>query len=189
MTIAFNGYAIVSADGFIADNRGRMPKALCFDADWAHFRAALKQADLMILGRHTHELSPNRTNRPRLVASRGVRAVIQENAVTWWANPKEVTPASAVAAVAGSHAKVMVAGGTGVYSWVLGEATYHTFYLSVARKVTLGTGRPLLDGTSDLTSIFDAFSAKGLAIQERSCLDEVQDVELLMLCQDDATSS
>lgn len=163
-----------------------MPKSLCFDADWAHFRAALWHADLMMLGRHTHELSPNLTNRPRLVASRGVRAVIQENAVTWWVNPKEVTPASAVAAVAGSHATVLVAGGTGVYSWVLSQATYHAFHLSVARKVKLGTGTPLLDGVDDLERLISAFKAKGLDLQETSWLDGEAAVELLTFRRSEA---
>lgn len=180
MTITFNGYAIVSADGFIADSSGRMPEAICFEADWAYFRGAIRRADLMILGRHTHELSPSLTNRPRLVASRGVRAVIQENATTWWVNPKEVTPTSAVAVVAGSEAKAMVAGGTGVYGWVLEEGVYDEFHLSIARNVTLGTGRPLLDDINGLESMISAFGAKGLSLQETSWLDEDSGVELLI---------
>jgi dihydrofolate reductase len=179
MTIAFHGYAIVSADGFIADSGGRMPEALRFDADWAYFRAALRQADLMILGRHTHELSPNLTSRPRLVVSRGVRAVIQENASTWWVNPKEVTPSAAAAVVAGAAARVAVAGGTGVYGWVLEEGGYDEFHLSVARRVRLGAGRPLLDGIDDLKGVMSAFEGIGLRLQRESWLDEEAAVELL----------
>jgi dihydrofolate reductase len=179
MTVAFIGYAIVSADGFIADANGRMPEVLCFEADWAYFRAAIRQTDLMILGRHTHELSPNLTNRPRLVASRGVRAVIQENASTWWANPKEMTPSSAVAVAVGTDATVMVAGGSGVYGWVLGEDGYDEFHLSIARQVVLGTGRPLLDEIDGLKEIVSVFKAKGLCLEEQSWLDEDAEVELL----------
>ncbi len=185
MTIAFNGYAIVSADGFIADDSGRMPEALCVEADWAYFRAAIRQADLMILGRHTHELSPSLTNRPRLVASRGVRAVIQENATTWWVNPKEVTPASAVAVVAGSEATVAVAGGTGVYGWVLEEGGYDEFHLSVARKIKLGAGRPLLDDIDGLEDAISALKAQGLSLHHESWLDEEAAVELLTFRRND----
>lgn len=179
MTIIFKGYAIVSADGFIADDSGRMPKALCFEADWAHFRRALDQADIMLLGRHTHELSPSVTNRRRLVASRGVRAVIQENSSTWWVNPEEVTPASAVAVVIGTEAKVAVAGGKGVYDWILDEGGYDVFELSVARNVKLGSGRPLFDSIGSLNEIIGRLGAKGLTLCERSWLNQTAKLELL----------
>jgi dihydrofolate reductase len=185
MTISFNGYAIVSTDGFIAGDNGCMPAALCFEADWEYFRAAIGETDLMILGRHTHELSPSMTKRPRLVASRGVRAVIQENAITWWVNPKEVTPPSAVAVVAGTEAVALVAGGTGVYGWVLEEAGYDEFHLSIARNVRLGAGKPLLDHVEGLDGVVSAFDAKGLSLQEQAWLDEEAAVELLIFRRKD----
>lgn len=179
MTITFKGYAIVSADGLIADDKGCMPEALCFEADWAHFRSELDQADIMLLGRHTHELSPNVTGRRRLVVSRGVRAVIQENEATWWVNPKEVTPAAAVAVVMGTEAKVAVAGGTGVYGWILEESSYDVFQLSVAHNSRLGSGRPLFDNIENLDGIFAIFETKGLHAVERFWLDEAAALELL----------
>ncbi|MEM7045037.1 MAG: hypothetical protein AAF543_19690, partial [Pseudomonadota bacterium] len=150
MDITFKGYAVVSADGFIADRSGRMPDSLRFEADWAYFQAALDAADLTLLGRHTHEAAPNLKERRRLVVSRGVRAVIQEGPSTWWVNPTEVTPATAVVVVAGTSADVAVVGGTGVFGWVLDEGGYQEFHLTIARHVELGAGRPLFDEVSCL---------------------------------------
>ena len=39
------GHAIISADGFIADTEGRMPKPLMIDADWQRFQAELDASD------------------------------------------------------------------------------------------------------------------------------------------------
>ena len=58
-SLAFAGYAIVSADGFIADDDGHMPDSLKFEADWAYFQAALDRADITLIGRLTHEAAPN----------------------------------------------------------------------------------------------------------------------------------
>ncbi|MGI9499716.1 MAG: dihydrofolate reductase family protein [Geminicoccaceae bacterium] len=179
--IAFRGYAVVSADGFIADSHGHMPDALRFEADWAYFQAALDAADITLLGRHTHEVAPNVKHRRRLVVSRGVRAVIQEDACTWWANPKEVTPASAVAVVSGSAAEVAVVGGTGVFGWILDEGDYETFHLSVAHQVRLGAGRPLFDDVDDLDAAIGKLEKKGLLTKQRSWLDQKAGLELLIL--------
>lgn len=184
MTFAFKGYAIVSADGFIADDRGRMPDALRFEADWTHFQAALDSADVTLLGRHTHEAAPNVNGRCRLVASRGVRAVIQEDARTWWVNPGEVTPSSAVAVIAGTEARVAVVGGTGVFGWILAEGGYDEFYLSVARHVRLGAGRPLFEDAPDLEAALLALESKGLGAGARSWLDEAAGLELLSFARE-----
>lgn len=181
MTITFRGYAVVSVDGFIADDQGRMPDALRFEADWAYFQAALDAADITLLGRHTHEAAPNVKRRPRLVVSRGVRAVIQENARTWWVNSEDLAPASAVAAVAGAAADVAVVGGTGVFGWILQEAGFDEFHLSLAHPIRLGAGRPLLDDVASLDEAIAELEAKGLAVKERSWFDEEAGLELLIL--------
>ncbi len=181
MAVTFRGYAVVSVDGFIADSRGRMPDALRFEADWAYFQAALDAADLTMLGRHTHEAAPNLKRRRRLVVSRGVRAVIQEDARTWWVNSEDVAPVSAVAAVVGAAAEVAVVGGTGVFSWILEEGGFEEFHLSLAHQVRLGAGRPLFDDVDDLEAAINELKAKGLEIQRRFWFDEVAGLELLIL--------
>ncbi|MEM8952157.1 MAG: dihydrofolate reductase family protein [Pseudomonadota bacterium] len=181
MTVTFKGYAVVSADGFIADDQGRMPDALRFDADWAYFQAALDRADITLLGRHTHEAAPNAKQRRRLVVSRGVRAVIREDVRTWWVNSEDVAPASAIAAVAGATADVAVVGGTGVFSWILDEGGFQEFHLSIAHEVRLGAGRPLFEGVDGLDQAIAKLEQKGLVIGRRSWFDKAAGLELLIL--------
>lgn len=183
MPILFKGYAVVSADGFIADDQGQMPDTLRFEADWAYFQAALDGADITLLGRYTHEAAPNAKGRRRLVVSRGVRAVVQEDSLTSWVNPRDMTPASAIAVAVGAEAKVAVAGGTDVFSWILEDAGYDEFHLSIAHKVKLGVGRPLLNDIRRLEDAMRAFEATGLRIKSRLWLDEQAGLELLTLEQ------
>ncbi len=180
MAIGFKGYAIVSADGFIADAAGRMPETLRFDADWTYFQAGLDAADLTLLGRHTHEAAPNPRGRRRLVVSRGVRAVIREDERTWWANSEDVMPRSAVAAAIGTRVTVAVVGGTGVFGWILDDAGYDEFHISVAHDVSLGAGRPLLDGVRGLEAGVDRLVRAGMVLENRSWLDREAALELLL---------
>ncbi|MGI9509663.1 MAG: hypothetical protein ACR2QJ_09995 [Geminicoccaceae bacterium] len=181
MTIEFKGYAIASADGFIADDQGKMPDALRFEADWAYFQAALDAADLTLLGRHTHEAAPNIKRRLRLVVSRRVRAVMQEDASTWWVNPSEVTPVSAITVVSGSKAKVAVVGGTGVFDWILNEGVFRAFHLSIAHHVRLGAGRPLFGDTDSIDGALASLETSGLTLESRSWLDREAGLELVVL--------
>lgn len=181
MAIAFAGYAVVSAEGFIADREGCMPETLRFDADWAYFQAALDSADITLLGRRTHAAAPNVKQRRRLVVSGRIRAIVQEDASTWWVNPEDVAPASAVAEIVGADAEVAVVGGTGVFDWILTEGGYDTFHLSLARKVRLGDGRPVFDGISDFADVLTKLEAGGLSIGPRSWLDRKAELELLIL--------
>ena len=51
----YEGYAIVSADGMIADADGHMPPALQNPADARFFSEALDRAAVLVHGRHSHE--------------------------------------------------------------------------------------------------------------------------------------
>src|SRR6218665_3301809 len=72
--LAFEGHAIVSVDGMIADATGEMPPALRNEADWRLFQAALDRASLVALGRIGHRRHPN-PRRRRLGLTRGVTAL------------------------------------------------------------------------------------------------------------------
>jgi len=183
MAIKFKGYAIISADGFIADAEGHMPDTLRFDADWSYFQSALDAADITLLGRHTHEAAPNIKGRRRLVVSRGVRAVIQEGPHTWWVNPKDVTPASAVAVVVGTDATVAVVGGTGVFRWVLESGDYREFHLTIAHHVRLGTGKPLVDDVDSVDHVLATLKANGLKTKSRTWMDETKGLELSLFAR------
>ena len=67
---AIEGYAIVSADGMIADRNGHMPAGLKHESDARFFRAGLDGAALVVHGRHSHEQQgPISDRRPRLVVT------------------------------------------------------------------------------------------------------------------------
>ena len=53
------GYAIVSADGMLANAAGIMPPELKFDADQRFFAHGLDGVDAVVHGRHSHERQPH----------------------------------------------------------------------------------------------------------------------------------
>jgi hypothetical protein len=64
-----HGYAIISDDDCIADAYGQFPDALRNEADWDYFQAQLDRADLILLGRRSHEAAPNAKRRLRMIMS------------------------------------------------------------------------------------------------------------------------
>ena len=81
------GYAIVSADGMIADGKGVMPDSIRNQADQSFLQAAMDRAAVIVHGRHSHEGGPRAANRKRLVVTRQVPALAadpsQPNAFLW----------------------------------------------------------------------------------------------------------
>ena len=82
------GYAIVSADGMLADRFRHMPRELHVDADQCFFTGALDQAALVVHGRHSHEQQgPASDSRRRVILTRGVDAIAVHpsipNALLW----------------------------------------------------------------------------------------------------------
>lgn len=81
--LVFEGHALVSADGMIADEQSRMPPTLRHDEDWRRYQAALDRAVIVASGRKGHETFPN-PKRRRLVLTRGIdRTERQGNATLW----------------------------------------------------------------------------------------------------------
>ena len=83
-------FAIISADGKIADAAGHMPEALKIDADQEFFHAGLDRAAVVVHGRHSHEGGPNAAQRRRLVVTSRVGSLApapaHPNALLW--NPR-----------------------------------------------------------------------------------------------------
>ena len=165
------GYAIVSADGKIADRDGRFPESLRFEADQTRFQDALSSADLTLLGRRTHEAAPNTRRRNRLVLSSGVEGLFREDTHTIWCNPNTVDLETVVLSLALETGRVAVAGGTTVYHLVGATLGYAAFSLTVADAVRLPGGIPLLPGCDNLGDTRLRLESFGLRLDRRRFLD------------------
>src|SRR6266850_8393210 len=88
--IRIAGYAIVSADGMLADANRRIPDSLKVEADQKFFHGALDRAAAVVHGRHSHEGGPDAARRHRLIVTSKVAALspapTRPNAWLW--NPK-----------------------------------------------------------------------------------------------------
>lgn len=143
-TLSFEGHAIVSADGMIADADGTMPDALRNPADWRAFQAALDKAALVVLGRHAHERHPN-PGRRRLVATSTVEGASPDPSdpcATLW-NPAGCTLDDVLRGL-GVSGTVAVTGGTRVFDLFVGR--YTSFVLSEVHDFMLPGGRPTFSG-------------------------------------------
>jgi len=100
-TRRIEGYAIVSADGMIADAAGAMPASIRNDADQKFLQAGLDGAAAVVHGRHSHEGGPRAAKRKRVILSRHVASTApdpsQPNALLW--NPAGATFEQALAAL------------------------------------------------------------------------------------------
>jgi dihydrofolate reductase len=137
------GYAIVSADGMLADARGVMPEALKVPADQRFFAQALDGVDAVVHGRHSHENQPGSAGRPRLILTRQVAALAPDpdHARTLLWNPAGASFDSALGALGIGDGVVAIIGGTDVFGRFLDS--YDAFHLSRAPDVVLPGGRPV----------------------------------------------
>ena len=177
---AFSGYAVVSAEGFIADAGGVMPDQLKFEQDWVYFQAALDNADITLIGRQSHEAAPNVKRRRRLVFSSRVNGITEEDDVTVWIDPAKADPQAAITGMVGGGARVAVVGGQGVFDWVLMNPGFSEFHLSLAHAVRLGEGRPMLSAAPGLDAAIARLQASGLALAERRWMDRDAALEFLL---------
>ena len=141
---SIEGYAIVSADGMLADAAGVMPPSLKIEADQRFFHGSLDKADAVVHGRHSHEGGPNAASRPRLIVTRRIAAVARhpENskAVLW--NPAGASFADAWKELGVDGGLLAVIGGTEIFGMFL-DIGYDAFHLTRADHVRLPGGRPV----------------------------------------------
>ena len=149
------GYAIVSADGMIADEIGVMPLSLQRDADKAYFEAAMERVSAAAHGRHSQEIHANTRLRPRLILTRSVAGVapdpINANARLW--NPAGASLTEALETLGVADGTIAAIGGPQVYSLFL-KMGYDAFHLCRAPDVRLPGGlklfvRDRFDGDPD----------------------------------------
>ena len=178
------GHAIVSADGFIADHEGRMPKPLMIEADWDRFQAELDASDVTLLGRLGHEAHPNFKLRRRLVLTSGVEGLQQGEEVKGrvdFLNPVVMTLQTALNQLFPNGARVAVVGGTKVFDHVIETIGFDVFDLVVANEVMLETGNPCF--TEQDTSPRRFLNNHGYREQVPEILDAARNVVLYQFHQ------
>jgi dihydrofolate reductase len=137
------GFAIVSADGMLADANGVMPPELFIEGDQAFFEHGLDQMTAVIHGRHSQEQQPRSAERPRLVATRSVEKLAPQpsnpKALLW--NPATTPFEEGLRALGVTSGGIGIIGGTDVFGLFLPR--YDLFHLSYAGNARLPGGRPV----------------------------------------------
>jgi len=156
------GYAIISADGMIADGNGAMPDCIRNDADQHFLQTAMDHAAAIVHGRRSHEGGPRAANRKRLVVTRQVPALAadpsQPKALLW--NPAGASLEQAIDALDVGTGPIAVIGGTEVFSLFL--QLYDVFHLSRATRAKIPGGQPLFSALSATATVDDVLIRHGL---------------------------
>src|SRR5690606_27731995 len=166
--LSYEGHAIVSADGMIADAEGRMPEALRNETDWAAFQAALDAAAVVVVGRLGHQRHAN-PGRRRLVATSSVSGLATDRndpLATLW-NPAGIGLDEALAELGIGGGTVAVTGGTRVFELFL--PLYTGFMLSEANGLALPGGTPAFSTAHPRV----ALAAAGLVPAEIALIDPI----------------
>lgn len=173
------GYAIVSADGMLADAGGIMPAALNIEADQRFFHGSLDKADAVVHGRHSHEGGPNAARRPRLIVTRRIPGVAPHpdnpQAVLW--NPAGASFEDARQALGLKGGLLAVIGGTEIFGLFL-DIGYDAFHLTRADHVRLPGGRPVFPQVPASTPE-DVLRSHSYKPGPARVLDEEKDVRLV----------
>jgi dihydrofolate reductase len=172
-------YAIVSADGMIADANRQFPEALRNDADKRFFHAGMDAAAAIALGRITHEQERN-AGRRRLVLTRRVTALAPDpsdgNALFW--NPAGASWESARLTLGLRGGTLAVIGGIDVYQVFL-EIGYDAFHLSWSPRVRIPDGVTVFPGIGQGRTPDDVLREAGLRAGPMRLLDPAAGVTLV----------
>jgi dihydrofolate reductase len=164
------GYAIVSADGMIADSSGRIPPALIHEADQQYFFQGMDAADVLVHGRNSYEDRPRASDRKRIIVTRQISAVTPDaenpNTVLW--NPTGAAIERACETLGVTGGVVAAVGGSEVYGLFLPR--YDIFHLSKAARAQMAGGRPVFPGIPPATPE-DLLQRHGLRPSPPSDLD------------------
>ena len=173
---AIEGFAIVTADGMIADANGVMPDTLKYDADQQWLSAALDQVDLILQGKHSHEGHPNSASRRRFWLTHSVKSLASkaDAANEWLWNPAGIELSAACRAIGLEGGAIAVLGGPSVYDLFLPR--YSAFNLSRAGKIMLPGGTPVFSHAGENSKVEDVLSAAGLVAEAPRMLDADNEV-------------
>lgn len=150
--VRIEGYAIVSADGMLADFNRKMPDGFKIEADARFFKQGLDRAALAVHGRNSHEQQADSDRRRRLIVTHRVAALAAHPAMPLaqlW-NPAGTSFAAACRAVGVTDGMAAVIGGAEVFRLFLAIG-FDAFHLSRAGKVRLPGGRPVFPEVPALT--------------------------------------
>ena len=164
-----SGYAIISADGMIADHDGRFPDSLRHDADWDNFQAELDRSAATVLGRLSHEAAPNTRDRLRIVATSRSPGLVRGSDAYWW-NPGSLPIDQLMNDVLPNGGRVAVAGGRAVFDMFL-QWGYSEFHLTRRSTVLLPGGVHLFSPVTKDVSPESVLSQSGLTLTTRRPLD------------------
>ncbi len=172
------GYAIVSADGMIADGNGAMPETIRNDADQRFLQTELDLAAVVVHGRHSYEGGPRAVRRKRLILTRQIASIAPDpahpNAHLW--NPVGATPEAAIATLGASNGAIAVIGGTEVFGLFL--PLYDAFHLTRAAHANIPGGRPLFPQVGPHSTPEDVLARHGLRPGPRRDIDATAGITL-----------
>jgi dihydrofolate reductase len=172
-------YAIISADGMIADATNVIPPALKNEADQSFFRSALDKAAAVALGRATHEKEPS-LGRRRLVLTRQVAGLAPDpadpNAVFW--NPAGTPFEAARLATGVRQGLLAVIGGADVFAAFFAVG-YDAFHLTRANRAQIPGGHSIFPASLSDRSPEEVLKAHGLRPGPLRLLDPVAGVTLV----------
>jgi dihydrofolate reductase len=177
---SIEAYAIVSADGMLADAARHMPKGLQVEADQKFFHGSLDRAAVVVHGRHSHEGGPRAARRHRLVVTRKIAALAPDpshpKSLLW--NPQGATLEEAWTQLGAPAGVLAVIGGPEVYKHFL-EVGYDAFHLSQAPRVRLPGGRPVFPEVATGRTPDEVLASHGLKPGAQQVLDQGAGVTLV----------
>ncbi len=162
------GHAIVCRNGCIADSEGRFPDALANDTDWARFQAALDRAAAVVLGRASHDATPNRAKRRRVILSRASAGLETRQDGIWW-NPDGASVDDMLRMAAPEGGVIGVPGGRDTFDLLLSRL--HVFELARNDRIAIQGGRPVLSGVGPTRPPEAVLEASGLVGGKVEMLD------------------
>lgn len=172
------GYAIVSADGFIADSDGTMPDSIRNASDQKFLQTELDHAAVVVHGRHSQEGGPRAARRKRLIVTRRIATFAADpshpHSLLW--NPAGATFEAALAGLDVSSGTAAIIGGTEVFGMFL--PFYDAFHLTRAAFAEIPGGRPLFPVVGVHPTQEDALAACGLTPGARRDIDAAAGITL-----------
>lgn len=175
-SLRVEGYAIVSANGMIADCDCVMPNTLKFQADQEFLDAALDSAALLIHGRKSHEGQPNSCARKRLLLTRCIETFSLEphEPNVWLWNPAVLPLDEVCEKLKVTQGLVAVLGGTAAYDMFLDR--YAAFHLVRAGRVHVPNGTPVLSDVGRGRTPENVLASNGLTCTKVRTLDPEHDL-------------